>query len=144
MDILSKWKLTHGTTVLLAFNDLIAEELPFDQGNQTMVENSPDSAYPLILAGGNSQVTFSIALFKDYASDKEAAAGLLGGLIFTQASTVDTLKIERQGWTDGRYWLFAMCRISAARPRMLDVAGTFRIRREYQLTCSGLSYVPGT
>lgn len=143
MDLISNWKLTHGTTVLVNYGDLLADELPFDQGNATFVDPSPDSPYPLVTSGGNSATSFGIAVFKDYATDKEAAAGVLNGLIFTQNSAVEILKIERKGWTDGRYWKFEMCRISAARPRMMQAGDAFRIRREYTLTCAGLSFVAG-
>lgn len=141
MNILSNWKLTFGATVILDYGDLLAGELPFDQGNGTEEVPTPDSARPLLLDTGNSAVRWMFSRFIEYDSDHEAAAGLLDGLIYTAASGVATLKIQRAGWTDGRYWIFAQCRISNSRPIMMTDPDKARIRRDYSLTCSGLSYV---
>lgn len=138
--LLSNWRLSHAGTVLVDYGQMLDRELPFDLGNGTDVAASPDSAYPLLLATGNSTVTLSFTVFRDFATDKEAAAALLNSLISTAWSGVAVLYLTRDGYAD-RYWQYAQARITRCTQEIVTNSPTARLAVSYSLTCVGPSYV---
>lgn len=139
----SQWKLTFDPSgspkVLLNYNQKLASDLKFPQRNGLDVVPSPDSAWPLLLATGNSSVIIAVELYADEATDKEARAAILDSLIATAAYGVKPLKIQVQGYTD-RFWTFASCGIAEYDTSRVVTAPTARNVKGYKLTCAGLSY----
>lgn len=136
--ILSNWKLTFGSTVLLAYNDELAEELRFPQALGTDVVPTPDSSWPLLLPTGNASVTLAFSVYTSASTDKEARAAILDSLVTVAGTGVSTLKIEVSGYTD-RYWTFASCRIKDYEPYRPVEGNSALLVKRYSLVCAGLS-----
>lgn len=139
----SQWKLTFdpaaANVVLLDYNQKLAADLKFPLKNGLDVINTPDSAWPLLLATGNSAVTLAFEIYADTADDKSARAAILNSLINTALLTIKPLKIQILGYTD-RYWTFAACSVAEYEPSRYLSAPTPRVLAGYKLTCVGLSY----
>lgn len=139
-EIASNWRIVHHTTTLVEYGDLLADELPFDLSTGTEVVPSPDSAYPLLLATGNNTYNFTLSVFRDYPSDRDAAADLFGDLLRVSSSFVSFMTLQRRDWTD-RWWRFETARITRATPKIQIQPDTARLRLDYTITAAGLTYV---
>jgi hypothetical protein len=128
--------------VLLDYGSAMPDgPLHFPQRNPASVENTPDSAYPLILDGLNSAFTIKFSVAADgAASPAESMRLVLDSLIAIGARGVKPLKIEVQG-ISGHHWLVAQCKITDHEPWNEPVKSTARTMKQYTLTCAGISYV---
>lgn len=138
MIIISNWKLTLGSEVILDIGQEMADELKFPQRNGLEVVPTPDSAWPLLLDTRNSAVTLKVQAYVTPADDKTARAAVLDSLVTRAAETISTLKMEVAGYTD-RYWTAAQCRATEFEPEVVVTARGPRVLRTFSLTCAGLS-----
>ena len=99
-----------------------------------------DTTSPFIRLGRNSVVTFQFTRYLDAADDKAARSAALDSLIAAQTASKKPLKIEVNGYSDGRYWQFSNATIKSHKPRRYLTSPMPRWAQTYDVIATGLTY----
>ena len=144
--ISSNFKLTYdpagAATVILDYGDRIGDELEFALAKSVETVQLIDAAAPFLRVAQNAVTTFSIVRATDKPTDKEARAAMLDSLIAAQAASKKPLKIEVNGYTDGRYWQFATATVTAHKPKRYLETPAARWQQTTDIVATVLTYSP--
>lgn len=121
--IASAWKLTYdpaGTPeVLLAYDQIISEELGLSLEKAVELVALVDGAAPFVRVGKNAVTSISGTIISETpTTDAAARAAMLDALIAAQTATRKPLRVEIQGIT-AFYWQFASATIKRHAPRRM-------------------------
>jgi len=144
--ISSNFKLTYdpagSATVILNYGDRIGDELEPALAKTVEVVTLVDADAPFIRIGKNAVTTFSVIVATDKTTDKEARAAMLDSIIAAQAATKKPLRIEINGYADGRYWQFSNATIITHKPKRYLSTPAARWQRTMDIVATGLTYSP--
>ena len=147
MNVASSWKLTHDPEgdplVLVNYGQEINEELGWTLERACEVVPLTDSDDPFLNPDGNALYPLEIYVFSDVATDKASRFAMMQGLISYRDLPKEPLRVEIDGYLDGRYHQFGASWIKIYAPRhLVEFAG--RYGKKLSIIATKLTYTPGT
>ena len=144
--ISSNFKLTYdpagAATVILSYGDRIGDELEMSLTKTVEIVALVDGVEPFLRVGKNAETSFSFIRALDAATDMAARAAMLDSIIAAQSATKKPLKIEINGYADGRYWQFSNASVVSHKPKRYLQSPMARWVQSIDIVATGLIYSP--
>lgn len=145
MNVISQWKLTHDPAggvpwVVLDYGWEINDELAWQLQRACEAVPLVDTNPVFLRPAGGQLFTLNVTVFVDLSDAKSAQWAMMTSLVAAQTSALKPLRVEVQGYTDGRYWQFASSYVTTSAPKRDLNVPTARVALSHTILASDLSY----
>jgi hypothetical protein len=136
--IISDWRLSLGSLILVQYGDLLAEELTWTVKKSLQITSLDESTAPFLRAAGNSIFTTSVTVFRTRNSDVAARNFELQTLYDNAPTATDILYVGIAGVPSWKFTKAMVTDVSTAIDT--DSLRTSRIKTTFSITATGLTY----